>query len=574
MATFNIIVANAAFCIYYVSLLLYAVKIVKETFCDSSRLWTICERIWNALSWSLCWRRRALNAFESKVISVLAERRLARSVTAYRVAGVVVLAFFVLWSFIAESEFPYTEDAPAMRQLLWGTHVQVLPILILGVMSQFCPQKMTTCALDVAHLLMTSKLAVHQLGARNKAMLLYENTTIYTLRLFFAVTLGNSTFTVVLNVAMSVASIVGYWNAPTNDELDWLLTADHKQSFIWREMYACVAISLLARFVEAWTISDVRASLKLSDSAQVVTTISTILSATCDAVLYLSSTLRFVAPSPQLASILLKCGGENALLDTCLADLVFSSEDKRQLIKHMPPSDAFVRAPADKLAPMVQLALKDSNGARVLCQMFYARSASIDNQTCYVVGVRELGETREMPPSKFGTTCAINALMESRARKAAKRSRGSRSNGSGSSCSGSYVTVRPEGDAEIAITIDTMSEELDITSCTEGFMQLGGPSSSGLPLLRWIKKKDQAKFAGVIYGFVQACRGSDKELGTFEAELRPPGLTKLKYVTKCVVFEGPDEDSLSIQFRDVKQRAEKRQQDTVTQSCSSNRVAL
>eukprot|EP00928_Gymnodinium_smaydae_P083843 TRINITY_DN6707_c0_g1_i1.p1 TRINITY_DN6707_c0_g1~~TRINITY_DN6707_c0_g1_i1.p1 ORF type:complete len:581 (+),score=75.59 TRINITY_DN6707_c0_g1_i1:143-1885(+) len=580
MATFSIIAANAAFCIYYMTILLYAVKIVEVTFSNSSRSWMFCKRLWNALSWSVCWKRRDFDAFEAKVLSVLAERRLARCLVAYRTAGVVVLTFFVLWSFLAESEFPYIEAGSAERQMLYGNHVEALPVLILGVMSQFCPEKVNTCVLDVVHLIVAAKLCVHQVGTRSKAMLLFENTGMYTLRLFFAVTLGNSTFTMFLNAAMSVASVIGYWIAETNDGLEELLTQDHKQSFIWREVYACVAIWMIVYFVEAWTIADVRSSLKLTASTQAVTTIRTILSATCDAVLYLSSSLHFVAPSPQLATILLRCSGENALLETCLRDLVFSSEDERLLIQHMPPSDAPVRAQGDKLAPMVQLALKDSIGARVLCELFYASSTSIDDQTYYVVGVSELGEGREMPPPMLGSSFASNALLERRARTAASRSR-SRSRSSRSSdsnSSGGYVTVPQEGDAEFAITIDTMSEELDITSCTEAFIQLGGPSSSGSPLLRWVKRKDQAKFAKSIHEFVEsprrAGRESGKELGTFKAELSPPGLTRLKYFTKCIVFEGPDEDSLSIQFREVKNRATRRQQEMAPTRSSNSRVTL
>eukprot|EP00928_Gymnodinium_smaydae_P083845 TRINITY_DN6707_c0_g1_i4.p1 TRINITY_DN6707_c0_g1~~TRINITY_DN6707_c0_g1_i4.p1 ORF type:complete len:581 (+),score=68.77 TRINITY_DN6707_c0_g1_i4:143-1885(+) len=580
MATFSIIAANAAFCIYYMTILLYAVKIVEVTFSNSSRSWMFCKRLWNALSWSVCWKRRDFDAFEAKVLSVLAERRLARCLVAYRTAGVVVLTFFVLWSFLAESEFPYYSDVGAAdRQMLYGTHVEALPVVILGVMSQFCPEKVNTCVLDVVHLIVAAKLCVHQVGTRNKAMLLFENTSMYTMRLFFAVTLGNSTFTMFLNAATSVASVIGYWIAETSDDLEDFLIPDHKQSFIWREVYACVAIWMIARFVEAWTIADVRSSLKLTASTQAVTTIRTILSATCDAVLYLSSSLRFVAPSPQLATILLRCGGENALLETCLTDLVFSSEDERLLIQHMPPSDAPVRAQGDKLAPMVQLALKDSTGARVLCELFYASSTSIDDQTYYVVGVSELGEGREMPPAALGSSFA---WIERRARFGAgasrSRSRSRSSRSSSSKSSGSYVTVPQEGDAEFAITIDTMSEELDITSCTEAFIQLGGPSSSGSPLLRWVKRKDQAKFAKSIHEFVEsprrAGRESGKVLGTFDAELRPPGLKGLKYFMNCVVFEGPDEDSLSIQFREVKNRATRRQQEMAPTRSSNSRVTL
>eukprot|EP00928_Gymnodinium_smaydae_P042918 TRINITY_DN28860_c1_g2_i1.p1 TRINITY_DN28860_c1_g2~~TRINITY_DN28860_c1_g2_i1.p1 ORF type:complete len:581 (-),score=27.78 TRINITY_DN28860_c1_g2_i1:256-1998(-) len=577
--TFYTFVANAAFSTYYMSLLIYLIKSIQAMRFNLTQPRATCKRIWEGLACAICHGRRELDAFEVKVFSKLAERRIARAVSAYRVVSVFVLTLFVLWSLLTENEFPYTEDRFAKRQLLSGAHIEALPLVVLGLVSQFYPTFVTTFVLDATHLCLAMKICFHQLETLSAAMHLYENMTVY--RLLLAVTLGNSKFTMFLNVAMSISSVIGYWNAPGIVDMDNYLVSGHQYGVIWRELYGCMVISFTAREIEKWTITEIRSSLKLGVSTQAESTIRTILRATCDAVLYLSSSLHLISPSPQLAAILLKCGGENALLGTCLTDLLFSNEDETLLNQHMPAGNAPVRAKTDQLAPVVQLAFKDSVGARVLCELFYASFTGIDEQRCYVLGLRELGEGREMPPTSLSLDTRVVESTRAAKSNASSRARGSASeskSSSSSSSSNENSAMHLEDNPEIAITVDAMSADFDIMSCTEGFLRLGGPSSSGLPFLRWLSGSDKPKFLQHMQVLLQRWDAEERRpgvwLGSFNVRMHPPGLKKLMYYTKGTVFGGQDEDSLSLVFREVKLRTGRTAENLASSPASSCRLKL
>eukprot|EP00928_Gymnodinium_smaydae_P051866 TRINITY_DN35525_c0_g1_i1.p1 TRINITY_DN35525_c0_g1~~TRINITY_DN35525_c0_g1_i1.p1 ORF type:complete len:357 (-),score=65.25 TRINITY_DN35525_c0_g1_i1:85-1155(-) len=329
-----------------------------------------------------------------------------------------------------------------------------------------------------------------------------------------------------------------------------------------REVYVCSVICLSAWFVEAWTIADVRASLQLKASTEQQTTIKTILSATCDAVLYIDSDLRFMAPSPQLASMLLKCGGKNALLHPIFVDLVYSHVDERLLVEHMPPSSgqAVEKRP---LAPMVQLSFKDSSGARVFCELFYAKCTSIDERTSFVVGVRELANegrpvAPEIQPPGVADVASLSCLVATPPIGRADSVRSSASASSGTASVGSFETCSGMS-SEMAINIDLMGQELDIVSATDAFSRIFGPFSLPLPLVKLIRKKrEQERTIEHLFdlgkSWAEAGNSSGVELGLFHLLLCPPG-TRLTYLTSGHVLGGPDIFTLTLVFREVKQAA-------------------
>eukprot|EP00928_Gymnodinium_smaydae_P015748 TRINITY_DN15831_c0_g2_i2.p1 TRINITY_DN15831_c0_g2~~TRINITY_DN15831_c0_g2_i2.p1 ORF type:complete len:226 (+),score=18.61 TRINITY_DN15831_c0_g2_i2:381-1058(+) len=191
---------------------------------------------------------------------------------------------------------------------------------------------------------------------------------------------------------------------------------------------------------------------------------------------------------------------------------------------------------------------QDSYGARVSCELFYCAFTDIDDQVCYVVGVRELGEGGRVAPPAVAPPMPTGSRV----------SNGSPESNDSHSSNGTVYRWSTNIDSEIAVTVDIWSEKLDITSCTEGFCQLGGPSSLGVPFLGWLESTSRrTQFSKWFVDKIQALavEGSVEgvEIGQKYVRLSPLGMPRLKYRAKCVVYGGPNEDEVCIVFREVMQ---------------------
>eukprot|EP00928_Gymnodinium_smaydae_P043145 TRINITY_DN2896_c0_g1_i9.p1 TRINITY_DN2896_c0_g1~~TRINITY_DN2896_c0_g1_i9.p1 ORF type:complete len:587 (-),score=53.59 TRINITY_DN2896_c0_g1_i9:228-1988(-) len=518
-------------------------------------------RIWTKLS-SLFACQEDRDILEEKVRSIVSQRRRDRAVRVWSIIVWCVVPFLALWAVhlwsLQEtySFLPFwyaSHDWSGARVfLLTSVHTMCVPMMIFGSVCYARPQWATTRVSDVAHICIAAKIILQLCsplilpdGEQNSVRILFEGTSIVALRILLAVTLGNARLACLLNMLMGSASVAGYWNA---SEFAVSLFPDHKFSFAFRELVASALVIGLAWYAEANLYSDVRASLQLNESTQAQTTLKTVLSATCDAVLYVDSWLRLTLPSPELAVMLLKREANDALLHTCLCDLAFDSNDETLLKARLPRDVGSAGNQPDTLAPMIQLSLKDSCGSRVACEMFYCAFMNVDDQLCYLVGVRELNEGgREMPPPyAHELPLALPPLSNSS------------NSDSAHSSSGSNFNLRTDVNDEIAIVVDLFSGELDITDSTDGFRQLGGRSSVEVPFLRWVDgKRNQKKFAAWLFELVQLWedKGSvpGAKMGSATFRLRPPGLARLKYKAKCVVHASYDADTARITLHDISQ---------------------
>jgi len=222
--------------------------------------------------------------------------------------------------------------------------------------------------------------------------LVYALPFLTVLRLVVSILMSSITIRLVGNIGYSIASCVVFLPIASDSKVTTVhLVVEGARNIILREISTTIAIFIISSVIDAMITSESRATAMSKASKHGEHMANSLLTALCDAVVFLDDSLRICAPAPKLANII--------LLQPCShADLVGSNflnmvdeADRRQFeglggeIGLVSAGDRMERDPAR----LMHVQLVDANGMRVKAELLIATCCSSDDRSKHIVGIRE-----------------------------------------------------------------------------------------------------------------------------------------------------------------------------------------
>mmetsp|Transcript_32952 Transcript_32952/g.90900 ORF Transcript_32952/g.90900 Transcript_32952/m.90900 type:complete len:609 (-) Transcript_32952:9-1835(-) len=538
---------------YFAAMLRYSLPVLLHR-SDRRAKWAACHQTWKAARLKLAQSWHPLSrllrcGLEDDVDPLeLAARNLAESMRLRRIRSYVnamvhVLAIFVILTLYMERE---TEDVASIYK--GSIYLPTVLTFMTTLVFWLAPTQLTLRRIDVLHLL-TSYWFLWSAAVSCHAATMRRNSSIFTTtRLVLSLVLGNATFTVAINFFYCVGVSLIYMQCSDDEALRRAMGSDHAEAFVRHEVVNLLMIAVCVCVVEVRTKAQVRATLEAKASATGETTLKSLLSVLCDAVVHLGPDLRTLTPSPQLAALLLR--QDPNTISFCFTDLI--DEADRRRFKEQVQEAAKIGRPTQSLS----VHMLGGNQTRVAIRLFFACFADINDRWNYMVGLQEIGceETnsiRNVDDSLYLSADA--ALVSEYARAAGTADAGgpeaqSQSDRSVSSCSGDLLPVEDTAGVslETAVWFDCLHAALPILNCTPGFTHISGPCPAGQSLLDFLVGSG-TRFLAFVQERLNAISNGSSLAGSVDfgpVILRSPiaKLACVEYLAMCVLIFRPVPD--------------------------------
>jgi len=234
------------------------------------------------------------------------------------------------------------------------------------------------------------------------------------------------------------------------------------------------------------TVSIVR-TLEAKESRNFQSVGASLLAATCDAVIQLSSNLEISQPSPQLNTLLLKSGPPNALQGKLFASLIVGEEDRASFEAFMNSSGARAEA--------LTIDLGDSLSNSVRVQVLHAAGLDADDKTFHILGIIETDPTSHEPPAaSAGTLDAV--IMSANVAEDTSRMQSISEVGCSSYSASTEVQSYPDivEEAGRRVWVTAFEDDFPVSACTLSFKRSFCDVRFGRPLTLGLRVQDSEEF--------------------------------------------------------------------------------
>jgi len=330
-----------------------------------------------------------------------------------------------------------------------------------------------------------------------------------------------------------------------------------------REMSFFSALILVAWMVSSAQNSLARATLNAQTVARSEAVAHRLLSAMCDAVVYLDHDLVIQQPSPKLEALLLRPQSASSLQGLSFQDFLLDDHEKANFNHRLSQSvqlhapwnrqNNVVASVADGLACSMPSKMRDLSGSAVPVQLFYSSFQVLStNQFCHIIGVKEDALEERLAPmqstnARRRTVRASGgsggATVEARIRAAVvadvdDSSPMPESKDAQLEVESYCSSVRSSETASVAtlVSVDTFTANLRVTGCSTSFTVLGGPSGRCMDCATWVHKKQLDPFKIWLQATFNQLMWQDEPPQPFDGlVLRPPHLVKHRVWIKVTI---------------------------------------
>eukprot|EP00927_Polykrikos_kofoidii_P009850 TRINITY_DN14130_c0_g1_i1.p1 TRINITY_DN14130_c0_g1~~TRINITY_DN14130_c0_g1_i1.p1 ORF type:complete len:666 (-),score=114.44 TRINITY_DN14130_c0_g1_i1:45-1943(-) len=492
----------------------------------------------------------SIQPLDRRIHAIVQERIAARIRSAAVIVSHVVLIWLVMTAnTVARNSGPWFKGSEllCLRQLL--TLPGNIWIVIMAPVAQVWTARprwvgpSSSYVIWVAHCVFDCGSAFLHISTEH---LISARLTRIAFRFVLAVFLGNAPMATVVNILISVFSVIAHIRLNCKANVNCTATRSWDVpscpagtafgEFVNNEFIASVCIIFSAWLLEHRTRREAKATLEASVSAQAEVGIEQLLSAMSDAVLRLDNKLRIMNGSPQLAGLLFRGGGRNMLEGCSFIDLV-AEEDRERVIHCLAPCtvqdmissgcDCQAQAQAEEeqihVAPTLHMSLLDGHNGPVPVQMFFVPFRNVVFEHCYLLGIRELLDFERLPPAP--SEGDVNNALAGPHTIFYESIRAVDSDVP-SLLSGDIERMLSEG-----ICIWFFAASFQILRASPGFSALCGPSSVEVPFVRWVPVDQMKRFKEFVQTVVNkeynAEEDSEEESsgpvrGTIQ--FQPPGM--------------------------------------------------
>jgi len=344
------------------------------------------------------------------------------------------------------------------------TAVILIPPLLLGAA---VPKLLTQRFLDSCHALTLVRFIWQLASSHDAEQHLYISGYWNPLRMCIAAFAGNPPLTIALNTLYTAADIIIM-------QQHTFTSSRFAFNYWQRELCALVEISLVSMLVFSSIATEASLTFEAKISAGIEVTLDRILSALCDAVVHLRPNLSIRYPSPKLAGLLLRPLTDGMLQGDSFLELLNSGADRDRVQQHLGGGVDLGSVPR-----ALNVSIRDVVGNLVPVEFIYSSYTDTDDQTSYIVGIREIGDLQRMPNPPDLALVDAGELLDVVPEPSIP-----------SSSSGTNVPWQ-ESEGETGVWFASSEDGFPILKCTPEFTELAGPLSSSTKFLNFVFHKSE-----------------------------------------------------------------------------------
>uniref|UniRef100_A0A7S0AS89 PAS domain-containing protein n=1 Tax=Pyrodinium bahamense TaxID=73915 RepID=A0A7S0AS89_9DINO len=307
-----------------------------------------------------------------------------------------------------------------MRSLLQrGYALPACVIFTACVLFKAYPAQLTCRKLEAVYAFTIARIAWQTFAELSALAIMGQMPLITGVRFVFSVVIGNPGLVAVLNCVycgVNIFAFIGLARGDRHLEEAFDDFARSPAAYIVVSETFVTTLTIVACYAkDVWVTAEARATVEAKASRSTERTTRSLLSALCDAVASLDSALRFSAPAPQLATLLLKQPAVFGFKGYSFEELLDAADRPRfqQLM------DTMRAAGQTSVAESLHVRMPDGGGTRVSMQLFVTSFLDLQDSQGFAVGVRELEEFRDteealtegrFPEASRDQAAAVDAL--------------------------------------------------------------------------------------------------------------------------------------------------------------------
>eukprot|EP00928_Gymnodinium_smaydae_P015052 TRINITY_DN1551_c0_g2_i1.p1 TRINITY_DN1551_c0_g2~~TRINITY_DN1551_c0_g2_i1.p1 ORF type:complete len:567 (-),score=45.70 TRINITY_DN1551_c0_g2_i1:209-1909(-) len=372
------------------------------------------------------------------------------------------------------------------------------------------------------------------------------------LQIFSSVVYGNPVLSCAFAFANSTTYLVCYVRLSANFDGDVPFTVPVTAA---RELAIFAMISTLCFAFDSWTSAQAAATVALRDSQGVESVTTSLLSATCDAVVSLDSSNSVCSPCPSLEVLLLRQPARPGFLGYPFIELIADS-DRHKFQDGVRKSSASACR-----AVTVYVHLLDGQGIRINCRLLISSFKDMDGSTICFVGVFDLGAHEPANNVVYPLKQQLLGRHSSSRSSASNESFGNDQSKSSDSIAERPLELASLGESaeDVMVWFDPFTRDHSVLRCTAGFSVLCGPCSTSSSLKVLLKNHDAFKVAFQTYAnrYYGSNERNLRRVCIGEVVLLPRSAQhdNVEYQGSCtLIFDEGSQDTACASFHDLKEK--------------------
>eukprot|EP00931_Biecheleriopsis_adriatica_P015247 TRINITY_DN11764_c0_g1_i5.p1 TRINITY_DN11764_c0_g1~~TRINITY_DN11764_c0_g1_i5.p1 ORF type:complete len:627 (-),score=54.57 TRINITY_DN11764_c0_g1_i5:212-1906(-) len=294
--------------------------------------------------------------------------------------------------------FKQKDEPGEVHDIIYGEEfTAVLSMFVLYHWFASFPKTAATRLLDAAHCCIIASLLKYLYFSQSLEDYLYRHGWINTLRCSLALSIGDTSVTILVNTLFTVFDLILYSQLESMGSMDAtkLYEAFPILGYCFRELATLLTISGLVCALGAQFRSEVESALEAMQLKISSHSVLHVLSSLCDAVVELDSDLSITKPSRTFCGLLLQAHEQGLQTGKQFCDFVCREDGERFLAhmsigSHLPHSQARIVEPPPP-APL-HISMRDSNGSLFPVQVFTSSFEDVTGRVTHFVGVVECGD--------------------------------------------------------------------------------------------------------------------------------------------------------------------------------------
>eukprot|EP00928_Gymnodinium_smaydae_P096808 TRINITY_DN8624_c0_g1_i4.p1 TRINITY_DN8624_c0_g1~~TRINITY_DN8624_c0_g1_i4.p1 ORF type:complete len:611 (-),score=41.68 TRINITY_DN8624_c0_g1_i4:286-2118(-) len=413
-------------------------------------------------------------------------------------------------------------------------------LVCVGMLWSKLPERLTPRRVDILHVLFTLRMIAPILVIRDPFNIIYRGRNMLATRMCFSLVLGNVYLTLMLNIMVSVTTVLVYFNSFQDplvaQQLAEHFSESHLIHLILDEAVGAAVICAVARSLQNRILAEARATVLENKSSIAVKVVDMLLRALSDAVVYVNSNLEIENGFELLEAILLR-RGIKSLKGACVVDLL-AVEDRQRFTDHLHASTKQLNC-----AMCLGVHFLDSLGNRIGVNLYSACVEKLDGLSGYVICICEssrVEHSRDSFPAQNVQAAAIaptqgtvqhQPQLPSRLELADQAVQGD----SESACTSGFTLASVETLDDMSVWFCPLS--FDVISSTVAMSSLIGPSIQQAKMTDMVA--DSTSFSDIVqeqFNFYEAGR-CPYRVTVESLRVRPQVAAKagLEYVVRCKI---------------------------------------